>query len=61
MEEETLIDLVQKEMLSDDVDRSRQSDILRKIYEDASKEMRDKIDQCFICLCGWSLKNLLNR
>ena len=61
MEEETLIDLVQEAMLSDDEDRSKQSDILRRTYEGASLEAKNQIDKCFICLCGWSLETLLNR
>ncbi len=61
MEEETLIDHVQEAMLSDDEDRSKQSEILRRTYEEASQEAKEKIDECFICLCGWSLQTLLNR
>jgi len=61
VEEKTLIDRVQDAMLSDDEDREEQSAILRSIYEEQSREVRNKIDEIFICLCGWSLETLLKR
>ncbi len=59
MEEKTLIDRVQEAMLSDDEDLEEQSAILRSIYEEQGRAARNKIDEIFICLCGWSLETLL--
>ena len=55
----SLIDRVQEEMLADDEDREKQSDYLKEAYEDASENEKKAIDRCFIALCGWSLKTLL--
>lgn len=61
MEERTLIDRVQDEMESDDEDRQKQSAILLSVYDGADEKTKATIDEVFICLCGWSLKTLLNR
>jgi hypothetical protein len=55
----SLIDRIQEEMLSDDEDREKQSFYLKEAYENASEEAKKAIDWCFIALCGWSLKTLL--
>jgi len=55
----TLIDRIQEEMLSDDEDREEQSEWLEEYYNQSSKEEKDRIDLCFIALCGWSLETLL--
>ena len=61
MEEKTLIDRVQDAMLTDDEDREEQSEILKSIYEEQKPDVKNKIDEIFICLCGWSLETLLGR
>jgi hypothetical protein len=61
MEEKTLIDLVQDAMLSDDEDREEQSEYLARCYNEASVEAKNRIDTCFIALCGWSLDTLMKR
>lgn len=55
----SLIDHIQEEMLADDEDREKQSEYLKEAYEDASEKEKKSIDRCFIALCGWSLKTLL--
>ena len=60
MEEQTLIDKVEKAMSSDDEDREYESEILLTTYEEATTEEKAKIDKCFIALCGWSLKTLID-
>ena len=57
----TLIDKIQEEMLSDDEDREKQSGYLADCYNESSEAEKKRIDDCFIALCGWSLKTLLNR
>ena len=59
MEDRTLIDRVQEAMLSDDADREKQSELLIFLYEEASPDAKNKVDEIFICLCGWSLQTLL--
>ena len=61
MDEQTLIDRVQRAMWDDDEDREEQSAILRSIYDELDKATRNKVDEIFICLCGWSLKTLIYR
>ena len=61
MEEQTLIDRVDEAMSTDDEDRKKQSKILLRTYAEAKVEEKAKIDECFICLCGWSLKTLINK
>ncbi len=61
MDEQTLIDRVQQAMLTDDEDREEQSAILKSIYEELDKATRNKVDEIFICLCGWMLKTLIYR
>jgi len=61
VEDATLIDRVQSEMENDDEDREEQSEILLSIYDDADEKTKSVIDKVIICLCGWSLKTLLNR
>jgi hypothetical protein len=61
MEEQTLIDRVEEAIATDDENREKQSAILLRTYEEATREEKAKIDECFICLCGWSLKTLSNK
>ena len=61
MEEQTLIDRVQEAMSADDEDREKQSEILLNIYKESDQATKNKVDEIFICLCGWSLKTLINR
>jgi hypothetical protein len=53
-----LVSHVSKEMFSDDDD---QSQMLADIYLSASQAEKDVLDRAFICLCGWSLKTLMDR
>jgi hypothetical protein len=57
----TLIDKVQDAMLSDDEDREKQSGYLEDCYNESNEAEKKRIDDCFIALCGWSLKTLLKR
>ena len=57
----TLIDKIQEAMLSDDEDREKQSDYLKDCYSESSKAEKKRIDECFIALCGWSLKTLMEQ
>ena len=61
MDEQTLIDRVEEAMSTDDENREKQSAILLRTYEKASPAEQAKIDECFICICGWSLKTLINK
>ena len=57
----TLIDRIQEELLSDDEDREEQSEYLKRYYTESSEAERRMIDLCFIALCGWSLKTLMEQ
>ena len=56
-----LIERITKLILSDDECTEKQSDILKNTYEDATPEAQAAIDDALICICGYSLKTLLDR
>lgn len=58
---DTLIDRIWLAMSTDDEDRDKQSQYLEDEYNKASEESKKAIDMCFIALCGWSLKTMLER
>lgn len=53
-----LVAQVSKAMFSDDDD---QSEMLANLYTEANQAEKDLLDRAFICLCGWSLKTLMDR
>jgi hypothetical protein len=57
----TLIDGIQEEMLNDDEDREIQSELLVDRYNSSDDNTQRSIDQCFIDVCGWSLKTLIEK
>jgi hypothetical protein len=57
----TLIDRIEKAMFFDDEDRKKQSELLLSLYEQATPEEKSKIDECLICICGWSLPILIQQ
>jgi hypothetical protein len=60
MDEQTLIDRVEQAMQTDDEDREKQSGYLADCYNEATTAGKRLIDECFIALCGWSLKSLID-
>lgn len=55
-----LIDRIEELILSDDeCPRDDQSDRLIDEYKKASSESKEVIDNIFICLCGYSLKRII--
>lgn len=54
-----LIEQVLEAMQTDDENSDKQSRILKRDYEAATAAQRLAIDNAFICLCGWSLKTLI--
>jgi hypothetical protein len=59
MKTRTLIDIIEREMSTDDDDRDTQSNYLRLEYREASEEAKNAINMCFVALCGWSLETLI--
>lgn len=57
--DETIIDTIERLMLTDTENRENQSRILSEYYTHATKEERRKIDLCFIALCGYSLETII--
>lgn len=55
-----LIERITDLILSDDENTDKQSDILTRTYDDANAEKKTAIDNALICICGYSLKTLLN-
>jgi hypothetical protein len=53
-----LVAHISKAMFSDDDD---QSERLASLYLNANQAEKDILDNAFICLCGWSLKTLMER
>ena len=54
-----LIERIFDAMETDDVCLNKQSAILEQTYNRASIKEKDRIDMCFINLCGWSLNTLI--
>jgi hypothetical protein len=57
----TLIDWIEKEMMSDDDNREKQSALLERTYRNATMAQREALDDALISLCGWSLGTALLR
>lgn len=53
-----LVAHVSKAVFSDDDD---QSEMLARLYLDGNQAEKDILDRAFACLCGWSLKTLMDR
>lgn len=56
MTELSLIDVIEREMQTDDSDRGYASHRLQSAYEDSSDQQ--SIDRLLIALCGWSFATL---
>ncbi|MGH1439757.1 MAG: hypothetical protein ACRBBR_06575 [Cellvibrionaceae bacterium] len=54
-----LIEIIFEEMWSDDANRDKQSDLLKKRYKQATDKEKNAIDDTLVCLCGWSLNTLI--
>ena len=54
----SLVARVSKAMYSDDDD---QSEMLADIYLTSNPTEKDVLDRAFICLCGWSLRTLMDK
>lgn len=53
-----LVAQVARAILSDDDDQSEQ---LAEVYLTGTEAQKDALDRAFICLCGWSLKTLIEQ
>ena len=53
-----LIAHISNAMCSDDTDQSVR---LATLYDAADDRGKDLLDQAFICLCGWSMKTLIEQ
>ena len=58
-EHPTVIDRIEKWMFFDSEDRKKQSELLLAIYHEATPNEQAKINECFICICGYSMDSLL--
>ena len=56
-----LIERISKEMDEDTDNLTKQSDLLADTYRNADDAGKALLDEAFACLCGWSLKTLLER
>ncbi|MHB8595437.1 MAG: hypothetical protein ACYDER_01350 [Ktedonobacteraceae bacterium] len=57
----TLIDIIEREMSTDEEDRGEESDYLKAIYEEVSEEGKNAIDRSLAAICGWTLKTLIEK
>ena len=51
---------VEAAMRSDTEDQQDQSDRIERHYHGATERQRALIDDVFACLCGWSLRTILD-
>lgn len=56
---ENLIESIYFAMDGDDEDRDKQSAKLVAVYEEATPNGRQLLNEAFTCLCGWTLATLL--
>ena len=57
----TLYEKIQEAMDTDDVSIEECSEGLEEVYRCATPNEKLMIDRCFINLCGWSIKTLLEQ
>ena len=60
MNEYSLIDLIFEQMETDDCNRQKQSALLLKLYDNATKDQLVFLDEVLICLCGYSMDTLID-
>ena len=58
---QTLIDRIEEEMQTDDADREKQSNILKRIYKESTPEEQERMDDVTMCICGWTLSTLIGK
>ncbi|HBD7283576.1 TPA: hypothetical protein KKX27_002587 [Legionella pneumophila] len=51
------IEIITKEIMEDTDCKEKQSQYLEDIY--CNSNNKSEIDECFICLCGYSLSSIL--
>lgn len=54
-----LIEKICQQMETDDADTDKQSEILLDVWKKATPEQVKAIDETLLCLCGWSMKTLI--
>lgn len=54
----SLVSRIAEAIMSDDDD---QSERLIDTYQQASPEQQQAIDDCLICICGWSIPSLMEQ
>jgi hypothetical protein len=54
-----LIERITQEMADDDDNMTKQSELLAETYESADAAGKKLLDDAFVCLCGWTMKTLL--
>ena len=55
-----IIPFVQSEMASDDGYKERDNILIQTTYQNANDIQQALIDDIFICLCGYSMKTIIN-
>lgn len=57
----TLIEFIKSEIETDDSDSEQQSELLKSKYLNASAKEQEKMDEVTTCLCGWTLRTLIEK
>lgn len=55
-----LIETIQEQILTDDVETMKQANRMIAIYDKATKQEKQVIDDLMIALCGWSMPTLFD-
>ena len=61
MNRKDVISLVSELMRTDSEDPKKQSSYIIWEYNKADKKTKEAIDNCFIALCGYSVKSLITK
>lgn len=56
-----LIEKIFSEMQNDDSDMAKESEVLLRFYNSGCPEYRAGMDMLCICLCGWTVKTLIDK
>ena len=59
MSQQHLIEKIFEEMSTDGDADERQAERLVRLYQESSQKEKELIDQVMMCICGWTMKTLI--
>lgn len=56
-----LIEFIYEQMTNDSDGDQKQAERLVRLYRDAGKVGQWHLDECMMCLCGWTMETLIHQ